>query len=253
MTGEDVYRVGPGATASRVVYNGTQRLTVERDGRQVRYDAQARYTRNSGDGPSDINARFIQELLPDGSFEDQLDQDPDFLTILNQPFAIQLDAPTLHDLRSLRGKVPFAATSPFGGNTSLRGFLRKGVGGVINGRRVVAVRFEADGPMSGQLPHPVNAVVSGRMRLEGTAYYATDDAILLALNAQLTIVAQLHDAENQLPVKITYTREIRGVKAAPSTPPLPLASGALTPTPSPTPPSSRKGAGTREVKPRSGE
>ena len=56
-------------------------------GSRTRYDAQASYARSAADGNSHVNARFVQELMPNGAFEDRLDEDPDFLTVLNQPFA----------------------------------------------------------------------------------------------------------------------------------------------------------------------
>jgi hypothetical protein len=236
VSGEDVYRVGSAGIVSRVAYSGKQRLTVERQHGRTRYDAQARYARNAADGNSQVNARFVQELLPNGSFEDRLDEDPDFLTVLNQPFAVQLDGVTIRDLRNLHGPVPFSATSPLGGQAVLRGFLRPGTGGNIRGRAAVAVRFEAGGPMTAPMPAHVNATISGHMRMDGTAYYSLDDAMLLALDATLTIVAQLHDGPETMPVRIVYRRSIRASRtsgapvpmksAEPKTPlPTPLATG----------------------------
>jgi len=228
--GEDVYRIGASGTITRVVYDGSQRLTVEKQGKLTRYDAQARYTRNAADGKSLSDARFVQELLPNGSFQDALDEDPDFLTVLNQPFAVQLDPATMHDLHALRGAVPFDATSPLGGDAVLRGFLRPGVAGEIDGRSVIAVRFQASGPMNGTLPDHSEATMSGRINMDGIAYYAADDAMLLALDATLTIDAQLSQAQKAVPVRITYRRFIRAKTRLPT----PLASGAGTESP-PTP------------------
>ncbi|MGA8533562.1 MAG: hypothetical protein WB615_05595, partial [Candidatus Tumulicola sp.] len=209
---------------------------------RTRYDAQARYARNAADGNSHVNARFVQELLPNGSFEDRIDDDPDFLTVLNQPFAVQLDGVTLRDLRTLRGPVPFSATSPLGGQAVLRGYLRPGKGGKIGGRAAVAVGFEAEGPMSAPMPSHTSATMAGHMRMDGTAFYSLDDAMLLALDATLTIVAQLHDGSETVPVRIVYRRSIRA-SAEPSTPepsqpkaakkplPTPLATGGGTASP----------------------
>jgi hypothetical protein len=229
-TGEDVYRIESTGSVSRIVYTGTQRLSVKREGRQLRFEAEARYARNASNGTTDDSARFVQMLLPNGSFEDSLDEDPDFLTILDQPFAVQLDAVTLRDVRELRGRLPFNATSPLGGETVLRGYLRPGHSGPIDGRRTVAVRFEAEGPMMGSLPGYKGATVSGVMRMDGTAYYALDDAILLALSATLTIDAQLSQGQppTQVPIRITYRRSIRATPNAAAEPALR--------TPLPTPP-----------------
>jgi hypothetical protein len=231
--GEDIYRVESSGTVSRIVYAGSQRLSVKREGKQLRFEADARYTRAGNDASVDVSARFVQVLLPNGSLEDRVDQDPDFLTILDQPFAIKLDAATLRDLRGLRGRVPFDAISPLGGETVLRGFLRPGPSGPIAGRPAVGVRFEASGPMTGRLPGYAAAAVSGRMEMDGTAYYALDDALLLALRATLTIVARLSEGEPPVlvPVRIVYRRSIRA-----GTPQTALR------TPRPTPPAA--GAGT---------
>jgi len=231
MTGQDVYEIGTPGTISRVVYSGTQRLTVERQGKQATYDAQARYRRSGDDGASDVHARFIQELMPNGSFQDRLDEDPDFLTILNQPFAVQLDPTTMRDLRALRRPVPFDATSPLGGEAVLRGYLRPAPSGPVDGRPAVAVRFEAEGPMTGPLPDRSEAVISGRMRMDGSAYYATQGAMLLALDATLTIVAGLREDQHAIPVRIVYQRFIRASNAV-SPSPAPVST--LRPTPLPT-------------------
>jgi len=229
VIGEDVYRVGRPSTISRVVYDGTQRLSVDRQGAQIRYDAQARYARSDAEGKSTVDARFVQELEPNGTFRDSLDDDPDFLTILNQPFAVQLDPVTMRDLRHLHASVPFNAQSPQGGDAVLRGFLRPGTAGEIGGRPAIAVRFHADGPMSGPLPGDTHATMAGRMHMDGTAYYAADDALLLALDATLTIDATLNQQAQTVPVQITYRRYIRAEPKTP--PPTPPASGAGTASP----------------------
>lgn len=239
VRGEDVYNVGSNAPASRVAYSGEERLLVERDGNLTRYDAQANYTRDADGVKRRANARFIQELLPNGSFTDRIDQDPDFLTVLNQPFAVRLDAATLRDLRGLRKPIPFDATSPLGGEAVLRGYLRPAPPGKILGHLAVAVAFEADGPMTAPMPIHTSATMSGRMRMDGTAYYSLDDAMLLALDATLTIVAQLHDGSQVTPVRVVYRRFIRASRVSPAPSlrtPLPTAlptGGETAPPPSP--------------------
>jgi hypothetical protein len=231
VMGQDIYRIGQPATISRVVYDGSQTLTVQRQGNATRFDAQARYRRVDATGNSEVVARFVQDLSTSGTFRDRLDDDPDFLTVLNQPFAVQLDAVTMRDLHHLHAPVPFDATSPLGSNAVLRGFLQPGTAGEIGGRPAVAVHFRAEGPMSGLLPGASHATMSGRMRMDGTAYYAVDDAMLLALDATLTIAAKLEESAQTIPVEITYRRYIRA-QPAPRTPrPTPLASGAGTASP----------------------
>ena len=170
-------------------------------------------------------------LTPRGTFEDEVDEDPDFLTVLNQPFAIQLDVATLRDLRTLHKKVPFEANSPLGGDAVLRGFLRPAPGGEIDGTPVVAVKFEAEGVMAGALPARGSARMTGQMRMEGTAYYSAGHALLLALDATLTIVAQLQDGQNRVPVHIVYRRSIRADSSLRMPLPTPLATGGGTASP----------------------
>jgi hypothetical protein len=209
--GEDVYRGESTAALSRVAYAGTERLSIRREGGSLRFEARARYTRTGPEGKGSAEALFVQMLRPDGTFEDSIDDDPDFLTILNQPFSVRLDRVTLRDVQELQGAVPFAASSPLQGHTLLHGFLRPAVNGPIEGRPTVAVRFEADGPMDGALPGHADAAVAGRMRMDGIAYYALDDGLLLALGVTLTIDARLRErpASLSFPVKIVYRRWIR--------------------------------------------
>lgn len=239
VNGEDVYQIGSAATpASRVAYSGAQRLSVVRDGTRVRYDVHATYTRDTGGTRQTTSARFVQELLPDGTFEDAVDDDPDFLTVLNQPFAIHLDAVTLRDLRGLRARVPFSATSPLGGNSVLRGFLRPAGGGKVDGRATVAVGFQAEGAMTAPMPVHSGATMAGKMRMEGTAYYSIDDAMLLALDVRLTILAKLRNGSQTEPVRVVYRRFIRASAGSapvktprPTAPPSDAGTGPL-PTPS---------------------
>ncbi len=209
--GEDVYR-GESTEATRVAYAGTERLAIRREGGSIRFEARAKYTRTGPEGKSSAEARFVQMLRPDGSFEDSVDGDPDFLTILDQPFAVRLDRATLADVRELHGPVPFAASSPLEGHTLLHGFLRPAANGPVDGRPTVAVRFEADGPMEGSLPGHADAAVAGRMRMNGIAYYALDDdGLLLALDVTLTIEARLRQRSSSItvPIDIVYRRWIR--------------------------------------------
>ncbi len=216
-SGEDTYRIESAQTFSRVSYAGTERLSVARQGQAWRFEARAAYTRNGPDGRSHGEAVFVQMLQPNGTFEDRVDDDPDFLTILNQPFAVRLDDVTLRDLRGLHGRVPFAATSPLGAQAVLHGFLRPAPGGPISGRQTVAVRFEAQGGMTGPLPGYSETLVAGTMRMQGTAYYAADTAMLLALDVSLTLDARLAQGRPavSVPVRIVYRRAIRAVAKTP--------------------------------------
>ena len=209
VAGVDTYQVGTTVASTQIAYAGTQQLNIETDSGGTRFSADVRYTRTDESGKASQEAKFVQVMTTAGNFEDRTDNDPDFLTVLNQPFAIELDPTTMQDLRTMQGPIPFQASSPFGDST-LHGFLRPaGTGGRVSGRPVVGVRFEAGGPMTGSLPERADTTISGTIRMDGTAYYAADTALLYALNATLTIDGQLVDHQKQVPVHIVYRRTIR--------------------------------------------
>lgn len=206
-SGDDLYRVGT-AAPTHIVYSGTQSLVVARSGSSVRFVAQADCTRDAPGSRTTETARFVQDLLSDGSFQDRVDDDPDFLTILNQPFAVRLDAATVRDLRELRAPVPFSAASPVGGG-SLDGALRPGASGILDGRPVVGVQFQAEGAVHGPLPGQTAAMIEGHIHLDGTAYYDTRASMLLSLEARLTIDGALNGSHlAAVPVRIVYNRSI---------------------------------------------
>ena len=215
VSGNDSYKIGSTMPTTSIAYTGAQRLTVEQSGKDRRYTAEASYTRSDDNGKATAHARFVQELTGQGSFEDRSDEDPDFLTVLNQPFAVQLDATTLRDIRTMHHEIPFQAESPLGGST-LHGYLSPQPGGKINGRSVVGVHFQAEGPMTGPLPQRPETSISGKVRMDGAAYYAADGALLLALDATLTIDGNLLNRRDSVPVQIVYRRKIRADDSAPS-------------------------------------
>ncbi len=170
-------------------YSGDQQLTIRHDGARMKYTVRAVYTRYEGDDATKHTAVFEQESRSDGSLQDTVDDDPDFLTILNQPFAISLDRATLQDLRTLRASVPFTAGSPLGDGATMRGFLRPAGGGLVAGRPAVAIVFDAQGSMNGAVPSHGQTRMSGRIHMNGTAYYASSNALLLELDATLRVDA----------------------------------------------------------------
>ncbi|MGD0967097.1 MAG: hypothetical protein ABR949_02320 [Candidatus Aquilonibacter sp.] len=208
VVGEDTYRIGRVLSETRITYRGVENLGIAADSQGHRYVADVAYTRVDDAGKASVHGKFVQELMRDGSFEDRNDEDPDFLTILNQPFAVQLDLTTLRDLEGMHGTVPFAAASPLGGSR-LEGYLRSAPPGKVGGQMVVGVRFKADGPMTGTLPQHPDALLSGTMHMDGTAYYGERGALLLALDATLTIEGKLQSGKDAVPVRITYHRSIR--------------------------------------------
>ncbi len=216
VSGNDRYQIGQTEIQTSITYNGTQTLTVRRDGAQTRFTAQAHYTRSDATGKVPAQATFVQVMTPQGELRDSADLDPDYLTVLNQPFAIQLDEPTLRDLLHLQGRLPFSFPAPMTGGL-LRGYLERGSIARVSSRPTLAVNFDAAGPMTGPLPDHAAMTIAGTMRMRGTAYYALrGDPILLALNETLTISGTLHSRGQASPVTITYSRSIKADDSPPA-------------------------------------
>jgi len=215
LSGSDRYRIGSSNLQSDISYTGTQQLTIRRNGSQTHFRAVATFVREDESGRINGHAAFEQILTPGGELQDRTNGDPDYLTVLNQPFAIELDAQTLHDLLHLQGRVPFDFPAPVMGET-LRGFLTRGPNERVAAQPALAVNFDATGPMAGPLPDRASMTMHGTMRMRGTAYYATTGLpILLALNETLTIAGTLQNGNQSSPVTITYQRTIKAQPAAP--------------------------------------
>jgi hypothetical protein len=208
VSGRDSFAIGEGDIKSETRYDGTEVLTVTRRGKAMRYAARVTYVRNDQGAASDAVADFVSDLLPTGEQLDSADHDPDYLTVLNQPFSAQLDAATLEDLKHLHGTVPFDFPSPFTGAT-LHGSLA-GIGaGRLGGRPAIGVRFSAGGPMHGALPDRPGLTLSGGILMRGTAYYDSETALLLTLDATVTISGNVSNRTGKDPVTIVYRRLIR--------------------------------------------
>jgi hypothetical protein len=91
----------------------------------------------------------------------------------------------------------------------LHGSLRRLPDGTLNGRRVLGVAFVARGPLNGSLPDRPDTALSGTITMNGTAYYAYADALLLALDATLQFVGRVANSGQNDPVTIVYKRTIR--------------------------------------------
>jgi hypothetical protein len=207
--GEDSFRIAGKDLRTQIVYTGTQRLAIERHGSVTRFTATVSYDRHEG-GAATTHATgtFATEIRANGDQHDESDNDPDYLTILNQPFSIQLDGPTLRDLRSLTRAMPFDVASPMTG-APLHGSLRRLADGSLNGKRVLGIAFVAKGSLHGALPDRPEMQLSGTITMNGTAYYAYADALLLALDATLQIDGKIANSGQNDPVTIVYKRTIR--------------------------------------------
>ncbi len=217
VSGNDRYRIGSADLQTDISYSGTQQLTIRRAGNQTQFRAEATYVRVDETGRIPGHAVFVQILTPQGELQDRTDADPDYLTILNQPFAIELDQQTLHDLLRLQGRVPFDFPAPVMGGT-LRGYLQRGANGRVAAQPALAVNFDVVGPMAGPLPDRAALSMHGTMRMRGTVYYALQgDPILLALRETLTISGTLQNGSQHSPVTIIYERTIKAQSASPPT------------------------------------
>jgi hypothetical protein len=211
VTGKDTFTIGTGDVRSEISYSGRESLR-RRHGKAVTvYTATARYLRVDQGAASHVGASFVAEMAAGGEQHDLDDRDPDYLTVLNQPFAVQLDAATLRDLARLRNDVPFDFPSPMTGS-SLRGRLRRVGAGIVSGAPALGVSFTAGGPMRGALPDRPKLSLNGRIRMQGQAYYRMEDALLVMLDATLTISGNLTNPDQTDEVTIVYRRTIRALK-----------------------------------------
>lgn len=208
MVGSDAFRIAGRELQTEIDYTGRQRLTIRRRGDVTKFTADATYDRREGGSATHATGFFSSTIMPDGEQLDEGDGDPDYLTILNQPFSIQLDGPTMRDLRGLAGAVPFDFPSPMTG-APLHGSLRRLPDGTLGGRRVLGIAFVAHGPLNGALPDRPGMALSGSITMNGTAYYAYADALLLALDATLQIDGRIAGSGQNEPVTIVYKRTIR--------------------------------------------
>lgn len=208
VDGSDTFRAGGGEIRSQTVYHGMQRLAVARSGATTIYTARVEYDKTGDGGKQHQRASFTSTVLPSGAQKDGPGTDPDYLTVLNQPFAVQLDAPTMRDLAHLRRPVPFAFPSPMTG-APLRGTLRRLPDALVGGNRAMGIAFEATGPLNGTLPDRPAMALAGTITMKGTAYYDYATALLTALDATLTIDGNLNDDARRSPVSIIYSRTIR--------------------------------------------
>jgi hypothetical protein len=212
VEGSDVFQVGGRDERSVIDYIGTQRLSIVQVGKTRKFIARAHYLRNDQGTHARVTASFESTLLPNGEQHDGPNNDPDYLTVLNQPFAVQLDAATLHDLAHLSGAVPFDFPSPMTG-APLHGTLRHIGNSNLNGQPVLGVAFDASGPLDGALPDRPGLVLAGSIRMNGTAYYTDAGALLMALDATLSISGNVTDDARRDPVEIVYKRSIKAVRA----------------------------------------
>lgn len=207
VTGSDSFQIGAREMRSEIAYAGTQSLTVTTRGKAKHYVAKVDYLRTDQGAKSRIRGSYESTVGARGDQIDGPNRDPDYLTVLNQPFAVQLDESTIRDLSRLQAPVPFDFPSPMTG-APLHGSLKHVSDGTIGGIRVLGVAFSATGPIHGPLPDHPGMILAGAITMNGTAYYTYDSALLLALDATLSIAGNLASASRHDPVTIVYRRSI---------------------------------------------
>ena len=212
VDGRDTFRITGSTGGSDIAYAGTGRLRSVRVGSATRFTTTVEYDRTRDGTTTRATGSFETTLLPGGAQRDGTDADPDYLTILNQPFAVQLDLATLRDLRALAGAIPFDFPSPMIGAT-LHGALRRLPDGLLQGERVLGVAFTANGPLRGALPDRPGLSVTGTISMSGRAYYALATALLLGLDATLAIDGNLDASAAHEAVSIVYKRTIRPLRS----------------------------------------
>jgi hypothetical protein len=213
VIGSDSFSIGSRDITSEVDYRGTETLTITRSGRYTRLRAHVEYVRSDGAVSTQAQGDFVVDVLPNGDVADSANRDPDYLTVLSQPFAAQLDQATLSGLRALRAPLPFDFTSPFTGS-SLHGYLKHVADGELARRAVAGVRFEAGGPMRGALPDRPGLALIGTIAMQGTAYYDLQTALVLSLEATVTVSGYVSNHTGNDPVTIVYRRTIHAAQAA---------------------------------------
>ncbi len=191
-----------------ITYSGKQQLRITKNGKTIRFSARVAYDRIGEGEKTAATASFVSVLGSSGEQRDEINRDPDYLTILNQPFSIKLDPPTLRDLSHLRGRVPFDFPSPMTG-APLHGFLRRGIDAPIGGATALGVIFTAVGKMHGPLPDHPQMALHGTIHMTGTAFYQTKTALLMALDATVQISGIISNKMRSAPVTIVYKRTIR--------------------------------------------
>jgi hypothetical protein len=208
VSGKDVVQLGGGTAQSQTIYRGVQHLAISRTGNGIAFVARVDYDKLSEGSTEHESASYASTMLPSGAMQDGATHDPDYLTILDQPFAVQLDAPTLRDLGHVKRAVPFDFPSPITG-APLRGSLRRLPDAMVGGTRAMGIAFDAAGPLHGALPDHPALSLAGQIHMRGVAYYAYDSALLIALDATLEIDGTLDASAQRSPVSIVYQRSLR--------------------------------------------
>ncbi len=212
VDGKDSFTIGARELRSDIVYSGKETLSSVRRSDGTRYAVTVEYSRTDQGTRAKARATFVSVVMPSGEQRDEVNGDPDYVAVLNQPFSIELDLPTMRDITRIWTPVPFSFILPMAG-APLNGSLRSCGDAYVAGERTLGVVFDAAGPVHGALSN-VGIALDGRIRMHGTAYYSYDSYVLRALDTQLTISGTLAGDPDHRPVTIVYRRTIRTLAPA---------------------------------------
>ena len=204
--GSDRFQTPTGELRGEIAYSGRQSLSIRRGLRVTIYHSRAEYDRVEAGAHARTVATFASEATPDGEVRDLEANDPDFVTVLNQPFNVELDRQTLLDLDAVAEPIPFRFPSPLDG-TSLEGTLQR-EDRAQAGAGIVGVIFHAAGPMRSRVGDRSLAALDGRIAVDGTARYFKTSGLLGELEAKITISGRLASSEATGVIAV-YKRSIR--------------------------------------------
>ncbi len=206
MWGSDRFQTAAGGRPSEIDYSGRQSLSIRSERNLRIYHARAEYDRVEGGARVHAIATFGAEATAEGDVRDLESNDPDFMTVLNQPFNVELDRLTMRDLATLSAPIPFRFPSPVDG-TALDGTLRHEA--TDRGERgILGVVFHVAGPMHGRVGDRSPETLDGRITVDGTARYVKASGLLRDLDATVTISGRVMPHE-EAGVLAVYRRSIR--------------------------------------------
>jgi hypothetical protein len=205
VSGSDRFQTPHGELRAEIAYSGRQTLSIRRERRVTIYRSRAEYDRIDQGARAHAVATFGSEATPDGDLRDLEANDPDFVTVLNQPFNVELDPRTLRDLDAVAAPIPFKFPSPLDG-TSLEGTLQREER-ARSGPEIVGVLFHVAGPMRPRVGDRSPVALDGRITVDGTARYLKASGLLRDLDATITISGRVDPSEAP-GVIVVYKRSI---------------------------------------------
>lgn len=214
LSGYDRLNVSDSNIRSFVSYDGVENVRIAHTrGEMPRMRIDAQYRVDDGKTVTAATAHAGGVITADGGGDPPVAQDPAYLTLLTQPFAIVLDPQTLLDVDHLLTPLPFQSNSPLTGS-QLHGTLTKGKPGTVAGFPVAVLQFRAEGPIHGSLPYNESVRLAGTVHMDGIACYRRADGLLLSLVTIVHVAGRVGDTGSGAPIEFTYQRSIRAVGQA---------------------------------------